>query len=163
MGGSGRGRPPHARRPATPPTPPSCVSQFANFGPNATTFILPAELFATKYRATLHGISSASGKLGAIIGAFGVGALIIEKGSQVALGVLAAVCFLGMCCTVFVPETAQMTLDDSSMRSQSPFARAVLKATGQQPHCPHADNPYAEPTTGIHHRGKGSGGGAGQA
>ncbi len=34
---------------------------FANFGPNATTFITPVELFTTKYRSTLHGISAASG------------------------------------------------------------------------------------------------------
>ncbi len=36
---------------------------FANFGPNATTFITPVELFTTKYRSTLHGISAATGEL----------------------------------------------------------------------------------------------------
>lgn len=35
---------------------------FANFGPNATTFITPVELFTTKYRSTLHGISAATGE-----------------------------------------------------------------------------------------------------
>ncbi|KAI9768310.1 MAG: hypothetical protein M1840_004918 [Geoglossum simile] len=39
---------------------------FFNFGPNATTFIIPGELFPTRYRATAHGISAAAGKLGAI-------------------------------------------------------------------------------------------------
>jgi hypothetical protein len=34
---------------------------FANFGPNATTFIVPVELFSTRYRSSLHGISAASG------------------------------------------------------------------------------------------------------
>ena len=37
------------------------------FGPNGLTFIIPAELFPTKYRCTCHGISAASGKLGSII------------------------------------------------------------------------------------------------
>ncbi len=37
------------------------------FGPNTLTFIIPAELFPTKYRATCHGISAAAGKLGSII------------------------------------------------------------------------------------------------
>ena len=37
------------------------------FGPNGLTFIIPAELFPTKYRATCHGLSAASGKLGSII------------------------------------------------------------------------------------------------
>ena len=44
---------------------------FANWGPNATTFVVPAELFPTKWKSTGHGISAASGKAGAIIGAFG--------------------------------------------------------------------------------------------
>jgi PHS family inorganic phosphate transporter-like MFS transporter len=37
---------------------------FIDFGPNTTTFVLPAELYPTKYRTTGHGISAASGKLG---------------------------------------------------------------------------------------------------
>jgi len=44
---------------------------FANFGPNSTTFIYPAELFPTEWRSTGHGFCAAMGKLGAIIGAFG--------------------------------------------------------------------------------------------
>lgn len=36
-------------------------------GPNTLTFIIPAELFPTKYRATCHGISAAAGKIGSII------------------------------------------------------------------------------------------------
>uniref|UniRef100_A0ACD5Y4G2 Uncharacterized protein n=1 Tax=Avena sativa TaxID=4498 RepID=A0ACD5Y4G2_AVESA len=41
---------------------------FANFGPNTTTFILPAEIFPARMRSTCHGISGAVGKVGAIIG-----------------------------------------------------------------------------------------------
>ncbi|KAI0376408.1 MFS general substrate transporter [Hypomontagnella monticulosa] len=37
-----------------------------NIGPNLMTFMLPAELFATKYRGTFYGLAAASGKLGAI-------------------------------------------------------------------------------------------------
>lgn len=44
---------------------------FANFGPNATTFIYPSEVFPTQWRATGHGVSAAFGKAGAILGAFG--------------------------------------------------------------------------------------------
>ncbi|KAF8704609.1 phosphate transporter, partial [Rhizoctonia solani] len=45
-----------------------CLANFfQNFGPNTTTFIVPGEAFPTRYRATAHGISAASGKLGAII------------------------------------------------------------------------------------------------
>ncbi len=41
---------------------------FFNFGPNTTTFIVPGEVFLTRYRSTSHGISAASGKIGSIIG-----------------------------------------------------------------------------------------------
>ncbi|KAH0840837.1 hypothetical protein HID58_092282, partial [Brassica napus] len=44
---------------------------FANFVPNATTFIVPAEIFPARLRSTCHGISAATGKAGAIVGAFG--------------------------------------------------------------------------------------------
>lgn len=37
------------------------------FGPNGLTFIIPAELFPTRFRCTCHGISAASGKFGSII------------------------------------------------------------------------------------------------
>lgn len=39
-----------------------------NLGPNTTTFIIPAEIFPTRYRCTCHGISAAAGKLGSIVG-----------------------------------------------------------------------------------------------
>ncbi|KAH0640088.1 hypothetical protein KY285_036674 [Solanum tuberosum] len=40
---------------------------FANFGPNATTFVVPAEIFPARLRSTCHGIPAACGKLGAMI------------------------------------------------------------------------------------------------
>ncbi|KIW82745.1 hypothetical protein Z517_01988 [Fonsecaea pedrosoi CBS 271.37] len=44
------------------------IGQFLfNFGPNSTTYIIPAELFPTRYRCTCHGIAAASGKLGSIL------------------------------------------------------------------------------------------------
>lgn len=49
-----------------------CLAQFfMNFGPNTTTFIVPGEVFPTRYRSTAHGISAACGKLGAIISQVG--------------------------------------------------------------------------------------------
>ncbi|KAF8853361.1 MFS general substrate transporter [Acephala macrosclerotiorum] len=40
---------------------------FFNFGPNATSYIMPAELFPTRYRGLCHGISAAFGKLGSVV------------------------------------------------------------------------------------------------
>ena len=42
-------------------------SYFNQFGPNCITFLVAAEVFPTPIRATAHGISAATGKLGALI------------------------------------------------------------------------------------------------
>ncbi|RMD42613.1 hypothetical protein DV735_g2506, partial [Chaetothyriales sp. CBS 134920] len=38
-----------------------------NFGPNATTYIISAEAFPTRFRSSCHGISAGAGKLGSIL------------------------------------------------------------------------------------------------
>ena len=43
------------------------VQFFFNFGPNATTFIVPGEVFPSRVRGFAHGVSAATGKLGAIL------------------------------------------------------------------------------------------------
>ena len=42
-------------------------SFFGQLGPNATTFLIPAEIFPTEMRTMAHGICAASGKAGALI------------------------------------------------------------------------------------------------
>ncbi|KAH8100145.1 hypothetical protein BXZ70DRAFT_1008648 [Cristinia sonorae] len=54
-----------------------CLTNFfQNFGPNTTTFIVPGEAFPTRYRSTSHGISAASGKLGAVVAQVGFSQLV---------------------------------------------------------------------------------------
>ncbi|BEI85992.1 hypothetical protein CcaverHIS002_0602790 [Cutaneotrichosporon cavernicola] len=43
------------------------ASFFTQFGPNCTTFLLAAEVFPVSVRATAHGLSAASGKVGALL------------------------------------------------------------------------------------------------
>ena len=60
-----------------------CLTNFfQNFGPNTTTFIVPGEAFPTRYRSTAHGISAASGKLGAIVAQVGFGKLVNIGGTS---------------------------------------------------------------------------------
>lgn len=92
---------------------------FANFGPNSTTFIVPAELFPARLRSTCHGISAAAGKSGAIIGAFVVQSHIDNahnktKGTKQAILVLSVVNLLGFFCTFLVPETQGRSLEEIS-------------------------------------------------
>ena len=96
------------------PAPFAHSHSFANFGPNSTTFVIPAELFPSYFRATGHGIAAASGKAGAIVGAFGFGAAVTAIGLQETLGILAGINFLGMLCTFFVPETNNRSLEEMS-------------------------------------------------
>ncbi|XP_023754088.1 inorganic phosphate transporter 1-4 [Lactuca sativa] len=100
---------------------------FANFGPNATTFVVPAEIFPARLRSTCHGISAASGKLGAIVGAFGFLYLAQNQdpakadagypagiGVKNALIVLGVINFLGTLCTLLVPESKGKSLEEMS-------------------------------------------------
>ncbi|XP_042513303.1 inorganic phosphate transporter 1-4-like [Macadamia integrifolia] len=100
---------------------------FANFGPNATTFVVPAEIFPARLRSTCHGISAAAGKAGAIVGAFGFLYLAQNKdkaktdagyppgiGVKNSLIVLGVINFLGMLCTLLVPESKGKSLEEMS-------------------------------------------------
>lgn len=100
---------------------------FANFGPNVTTFIIPAELFPARLRSTCHGISAACGKAGAIVGAFGFlyAAQSAKEGEQdkgypTGIGVknsfllLTVINAAGFFCTFFVPETKGRSLEELS-------------------------------------------------
>ena len=44
---------------------------FASFGPLTTTYIIPSEIFPTRWRGTGYGIAAAFGTLGSITGVFG--------------------------------------------------------------------------------------------
>lgn len=86
--------------------------------------MLPGELFPTAWKATGHGISAASGKAGAIVGAFGF--LYASQprdrekahpyppgiGLRESLAVLAAINFVGMMFTFLIPETKGRTLEE---------------------------------------------------
>jgi len=90
-----------------------CIAQFFfNFGPNTTTFIVPGEIFPTKYRTTSHGICAATGKLGAILSAYGFTSLNDSCGVGCFLAFLGACMFLGLLASLVIPETAGVTLED---------------------------------------------------
>ncbi|KAB2092636.1 hypothetical protein ES319_A02G043600v1 [Gossypium barbadense] len=87
---------------------------FANFGPNATTFVVPAEIFPARLRSTCHGISAASGKAGAMVGAFGFLYASDAIGVKKSLMILGFINFLGMLFTFLVPESKGKSLEEIS-------------------------------------------------
>lgn len=92
---------------------------FENFGPNTTTFIVPGEAFPTRYRSTAHGISAASGKIGAIIAQTALGTLINYKCPKSSsncwlphvMEIFALFMLCGFFLTFLIPETKRKTLE----------------------------------------------------
>jgi len=92
---------------------------FFNFGPNATTFIVPGECFPTRYRSTSHGISAASGKIGAILAQELIGP-IRTRGATASnaspwlnnvMKIFAGFMAAGIATTTLIPETKRKTLE----------------------------------------------------
>ncbi|KAJ3343787.1 phosphate transporter [Gonapodya sp. JEL0774] len=88
---------------------------FFNFGPNSTTFIIPAECFPTRVRSSGHGISAASGKAGAILAAQAFSLIANIGGTnnnvQATMALFAACCAAGFVFTAWVPETKGKSLE----------------------------------------------------
>ncbi|ODV83282.1 hypothetical protein CANARDRAFT_30058 [[Candida] arabinofermentans NRRL YB-2248] len=95
---------------------------FQNFGPNTTTFIVPGECFPTRYRSTAHGISAASGKVGAIIAQTCIGTLVNHGCSADdancflphVMEIFALFMLIGIATTLLIPETKRKTLEQLS-------------------------------------------------
>jgi len=77
---------------------------FSNFGPNSTTFILPAETFPSSVRATLNGFCAAMGKLGATVGSAIFKPLVVHTGLGGTLIACSLVSLCGMVVTWFFVE-----------------------------------------------------------
>ena len=124
---------------------------FFNFGPNSTTFIIPGECFPTRYRSTCHGLSAASGKLGATIAQV-IAQPLLRKGAAAGckgsacspwldhlMQIFAFFMFCGIFVSFLVPETKRLSLEVLA-GEQAPHARhgtssaGVLSAMGLHVH-----------------------------
>jgi PHS family inorganic phosphate transporter-like MFS transporter len=86
---------------------------FINFGPNATTFLIPSEIYPTSIRAKGHGISAAIGKCGAFLGAFTLPILLHLHGMSFVMSMMAIISLLGVFTTMFIPEMKNVSLDET--------------------------------------------------
>ncbi|OMO95457.1 Phosphate permease [Corchorus olitorius] len=114
---------------------------FANFGPNATTFVVPAEIFPARLRSTCHGISAAAGKAGAMVGAFGFLYAAQNRdpsktdagyppgiGIRYSLIMLGVINFLGMLFTFLVPESKGKSLEELTGENEDEAGETELQA-----------------------------------
>ena len=86
---------------------------FAEFGPNTTTFVYPAEIFPVRVRTTCHGIAAGAGKIGAFIGTYALTALLPVIGFARTSAIVAGVCVLGLLVTVtLLPEPKGLSLEE---------------------------------------------------
>lgn len=123
---------------------------FFNFGPNATTFIVPGECFPTRYRSTSHGISAASGKVGAIIAQCVFGPLA-HRGAQQGknssdtpwlkhvMQIFALFMLCGGLVSLLIPETKRKTLEfmaGESLESASASLAERTERTDKSEHVP---------------------------
>ncbi|RDW64028.1 hypothetical protein BP5796_10530 [Coleophoma crateriformis] len=99
---------------------------FFNFGPNTTTFIVPGECYPTRYRSTGHGLSAASGKIGAIIAQV-IASPLLSKGAKPGcqgnacspwlphlMQIFALFMLCGTLVSFLIPETKGRTLEEIS-------------------------------------------------
>ncbi|KAG5931489.1 acid phosphatase pho5 [Claviceps sorghi] len=119
---------------------------FFNFGPNTTTFIVPGEVFPTRYRSTSHGISAASGKIGSIIGQGAISTLRTRGATKDnanpwmdhVLEIYALFMLLGCFTTLLIPETKRKTLeelcgeDDYAVSHQARISSGVSESPNEQ-------------------------------
>ena len=102
---------------------------FTEFGPNATTFVYPAELFPVAGRTTGHGVASATGKLGGFVGVFLFPILLSSGGLLAAESMAAVVSVLGFLVIVFMlPETKNKSLDELSIEDAGTTGAAAASA-----------------------------------
>jgi MFS family permease len=88
---------------------------FTEFGPNTTTFVLPAEIFPMSVRTTSHGISATVGKIGAAVGTFSFPLLQAKFGLPGPMWVAGICCIVGLGLTwSLLPEPNGLDLEEAS-------------------------------------------------
>jgi PHS family inorganic phosphate transporter-like MFS transporter len=86
---------------------------FAEFGPNTTTFVYPAEIFPVRVRTTSHGIAAAGGKVGGFIGTYALTTVLPVIGlPRTSVIVAGAAVIGGMTSWLLLPEPRRKSLED---------------------------------------------------
>jgi MFS transporter, PHS family, inorganic phosphate transporter len=104
---------------------------FAEFGPNTTTFVYPAEIFPVRVRTTCHGIAAAAGKIGAFVGTYALTALLPVVGLGATSALVAGVSVLGLLVTVaLLPEPRGFSLEELT-ENRFPGSASALVTAGR--------------------------------
>ncbi|CAG8543205.1 17115_t:CDS:2, partial [Racocetra persica] len=100
-------------------------------------FRVPGEVFPTRYRCLGHGISAASGKIGALLSQVMVLLLKDIGGKNMffdrLLEIFALVCFIGFLFSFMIPETKCKSLEENSNEMQEGFIKTYIYPNLKQP------------------------------
>lgn len=89
---------------------------FSNFGPNVSTYVLPAVTYQAEIRASCSGISAAAGKIGAVIGTSIFGPLVHYVGIGDTLSLCGCIAIVGLVWTYFFVRKS--TLEERTARKE---------------------------------------------
>ncbi|KAJ7618425.1 putative PHO84-inorganic phosphate permease [Roridomyces roridus] len=98
---------------------------FFNFGANATTFVIPAEVYPTRVRGFGHGLSAACGKCGAIIASLAVSIMSTNVGPQNVLWLFFGIAVICIPFTFLIPETKDRDADVIDLEERRVAAAAA--------------------------------------
>jgi hypothetical protein len=88
---------------------------FAEFGPNTTTFVYPAEIFPVRVRTSSHGIAAASVKIRAFVGTYALTAQLARIGLGSTSSLVGTVAAVGAVVTIILlPEPKSRSLEEIS-------------------------------------------------
>lgn len=80
-----------------------CITSFAlSWGPNVSTYVLPTLCFPFNVRTTFHGMSAASGKIGAVIGTFMYAPIAHQYGFAAVMWVQVVLSLLGALASIYL-------------------------------------------------------------
>ncbi|KAH8701555.1 major facilitator superfamily domain-containing protein, partial [Talaromyces proteolyticus] len=109
------------------------LSQLAfNLGPNALTFLISAEIFQTRYRATCHGISSAGGKIGSIFVQVLISSYSTSEPKSMSsflFGFCGCMILGSFCCWIWLPD-----VQEPRERGKASALRQSLESTNSGRH-----------------------------
>ena len=105
-----------------------CVLVFSlNWGPNVSTYCLPAEVFPTAVRSSCFGLSAAMGKLGALIGSASFKAILGAVGLDGVYYICAGVSLVGVLVTVVLIPLPTATQGNRLLGSATPAPGSIAQ------------------------------------
>jgi PHS family inorganic phosphate transporter-like MFS transporter len=114
-----------------------CLTSFAlSWGPNVSTYVLPTSCYPAPVRSTFHGLSAASGKIGAVIGTFIYQPISSQYGLAAVMWLQVVLSALGAVVSIYcIPKekdaTAVEEVLDAEVMDESGYNRSAASSISE--------------------------------